>query len=126
MKVLILKVFLLLVSNSAFAADYICQGAAGEPVVEIIDVNGSPQFRYLVNESVRFSVMMDVGSVQPITKRPIGFDAGQTFTFRKDEEVHLYGKILSHGALFDVFVLGKQGFVQRTLVDYECSAKASR
>lgn len=124
MKVLILKVIVLLVSSSAFAADYICQGAAGEPVIEIIDVNGSPQFRYLVNESVRFSVMMDVGSVQPVTKRPIAFDAGQTFTFHQEDEVHLYGKIRSHGALFDVFVLGKQGFVQKTLVDYACSVRA--
>jgi len=121
MKVLILKAFILLVSNSAFAADYICQGAAREPVIEIINVNGSPQFRYLVNEGVRFSVRMDVGSVQPVTKSPISFDAGLTFTFRQEDKVHLYGKILSRGALFDVFVLGKQGFVQRTLVDYACS-----
>lgn len=127
MKVLILKVFLLLVSNSAFAAGYICQGAAGEPVVEIIDVNGSPQFRYLVDGKIQLSLIMGKGSIQPVTQFPISFDAGQTFTFRPsygETMVHIYGRILSRRAVFDIFVLGMLGNVRRTLVDYACHVTA--
>lgn len=126
MKVVILKVVFLLVSIPAFAANYSCRGAAGDPVIQIIDVNGSPQFRYLVNESVRFSFIMNEGSIQPVTKRPFGFEVGETFTFRQGDEVHIYGKIRSQKALFDVFISGRQGFLQRTLVDYACSGSAGR
>lgn len=126
MKVLILNALLFLVSNSAFAVDYTCQGAAGEPVIEIVEVNGHPQFRYLVDGTVRFSVMMSEGSIQPVTRLPIHLDAGQAFTFRQGDRVHIYGKIRPWGAVFDIFALGLLADVERTLVDYECSPKAAR
>ena len=120
MKVLILNVLLLLVSNSAFALNYTCRGAAGQPVVEIVEMNGHPQFRYLVDGKVMFSLIMDEGSIQPVTKLPIHLDAGQTFTFRQGR-VHIYGRIRPFGALFDIFAIGLLSEVERTLVDYECS-----
>lgn len=126
MKVFSLNVLFLLVSNSAFAVDYTCRGAAGDPVVEIVEVNGRPQFQYLVEGKVQFSLTMGEGSIQPVTQLPIGFDAGKIFTFRKGERVHIYGRILPRGAIFDIFLLGIPDSVQRTLVDYECSIKVPR
>ncbi len=127
MKTVILSVLLTLMSNTGFATDYICEGEIGEPVVEIIQVEGLPQFRYLVGGETLLSLTMNEDTIQPVTQSPIGIDAGQTFTYRPgygETMVHIYGKIRSLGAVFDIFVLGMLGNVQETLIDYKCELQA--
>jgi hypothetical protein len=113
-------------SNSIFAAHYICKGGIDDPIVKIVEVNGHPEFQYIVDNKVEVSMVMDKGIIHSVTDSPIGFEAGQSFIFRPpygETIVHIYGRILPRGAVFDIFVLGILGNVQRTLVDYECRVK---
>lgn len=129
MKLVIFNVFLILAANTAFAKDYICRGSVGEPLVKIVEVNGSPQFQYFTEGQSPLYLNMDKAIIQPVTSVPIGIDAGQTFTFRPnlgETMVHVYGKIRSWGAVFDIFVLGMLGNVQKTLVDYQCSVMVAK
>ena len=126
MKVMFLSFFLILISNTVFAKDYICQGGLEEPVIEIIKKDNHTKFRYLVDGNVRLSLNMSKEIIKPTTQFPIGFDAGQTFIFRPgygETMVHIYGRILPRGAIFDIFVLGMLGNVQRTHIDYKCKVK---
>lgn len=120
MKKIILTILLLLVSDAVFASGYICRGGPEEPIIEILDLADQPIFHYYVDGQLHLTEDLKKGSVQPVTHLPVGFETGLSFTYRPPEGgIHIYGRILSQGAIFDIVTFR----VQNTLTNYKCEVK---